>query len=214
MARKLEIKKANNKFLKTIEDICYEQNDKNFKEAPITPNQSNAIQEYAGFLAVITESSYSDVAYGLLKQFYFYNLSVSDYRFEPSSIKTGERKLLSHDIRMAKKHLKAIKESSSQEQIEQVKQNIKELGHRLNFNPDVKEEKSEFKPYEIFDGVNTSYSMYKKYETINEEDYHSKNIPDKFGKADIELWLKNIVKKYDIKGVSNDIRKLLYESDW
>lgn len=164
-------------------------------------NQITAIQEYGGFLSLVPEEDYPNVAFGLLKQINNYNLSMDGYVFSSLDMKTVEKKVMEKDLKLAEKYYESIKNSPSAMLVSLVKQNIEDIKHKLHFEQKVYDNNST-KNYTI---------IYKEYQTIGLHQYEPYSKGDKFTKQDIRNWLDGIVKAYEIKGYSKNIKKLTDE---
>lgn len=165
-------------------------------------NQITAIQENGGFLSLVPEEDYGNVAFGLLQQINNYNLSMDGYLFSSLDIKTNEKKAMEKDLKLAKKYYESIKNSPSVMLVALVKQNIEDIEHKLHF---------EQKTYDN-NPRNNCTIIYKEYQTIDRHKYNPYSIGDKFTKQNILKWLNGIVKTYKIKGYSINISTFAHKT--
>lgn len=188
------------KFFRLIEQINIEHNfsidNQSSLGGMLGGAQATAIYEHGGFLSLVPEEYYPNVAFGLLQQINYYNLSVDGWVFTSLDMKTNEKKTIEKDLRLAKKYYETIKSSPSAELVSLVKQNIEDLEHKLHFEQKVYDD-------------NRNYTIrYKEYQTIGLHQYEQYSKGDKFTKQDIKEWFDGIVKRHEIKGYSINIKKL------
>ena len=180
----------NNK-LKFVQIVNKINNSDSFKDFGMQPIQEEAIEKYAGFLSLVPEKYYSEIAFGLLREIQDFNLSIEGYRFCSLDLKSKEKTKLKQDLKIATKYLITIENSPCVELIALVKKNIIDLQNKLAHVP-------------IEDGV----INFEEYRTIGLNQYDDYSMPSKHTKMDIKNWLVRTLKRYNITGCSLQVKRL------
>ncbi len=157
--------------------------------------QDKALEEYGGFLALVSREDYPQVAFDVLNAIYTFNLSQNEqqYRIATISATRDELRPIENDIKLAKQYRESVNLEALTKLVDL---NIHELEQYLERR--ITEAKR--KPDKIIEAPPsiTSFDPYK-YETGSR----------KFLKKDIEATLNRIVKQYNLLGHSKSIKKLI-----